>query len=136
LAGELKAKAGLKQLQNQHRLQQVRLENTAMIEQYFSGAGLSLCPRQSKADLTLMRYPLRVHKKWEKVHKAGIRGLDIAGWYNSPIHPLTGADLVKVDYREGSCPRSEGTIERLVHIPTDGALDKWKPEEMIRIIQK
>jgi perosamine synthetase len=136
LSGEIKAKAGLKQLANHLKLQQIRLENTAMIEKYFSEAGLSICPRQPKASMTLMRYPLRIFKKWEKVHKAGIRGLDIAGWYNSPIHPLTGPDIAKVDYKVGCCPRSEGTIERLVHLPTDASLNKQKLETMIRIVQK
>jgi perosamine synthetase len=140
LSGEMKAKAGLTQLENQQRLQQIRLENTAMIEKYFSDAGLTLCPRQPKAqspkgaNLSLMRYPLRVFKKWEKVHKAGISGLDIAGWYNSPIHPLTGDDLIKVNYKIGSCPHSEGTIERLVHLPTNEAIDKRKMEAIVRIL--
>jgi len=134
LSGEMKAKAELKQLQNHNRLQQVRLDNTAMIEDAFGKAGLSICPRHPKAELSLMRYPLRVYKKWEKVHQAGSRGLDIAGWYNSPIHPLTGDDLAKVDYKEGCCPRSEGTIERLAHLPTDESPDRNKLEAMIRIL--
>jgi dTDP-4-amino-4,6-dideoxygalactose transaminase len=134
LSGEMKAKAGLTQLQNQQKIQQVRLENTAMIERYFSEAGLSLCPRQPKAELSLMRYPLRVFKKWEKVHKGGIRGLDIAGWYNSPIHPLTGDDFIKVNYKVGSCPHSEGTIERLIHLPTDEAMNEQKLEEIVKIL--
>jgi dTDP-4-amino-4,6-dideoxygalactose transaminase len=134
LSGEIKAKAGLKQLQNQRRLQKIHLENTAMIERYFSDAGLSLSPRQPKAELSLMRYPLRVYKKWEKVHRAGLRGLDIAGWYNSPIHPLTGNDLAKVDYKVGSCPHSEGTIERLVHLPTDKAMNKSELKAIVEIL--
>jgi dTDP-4-amino-4,6-dideoxygalactose transaminase len=82
----------------------------------------------------MMRYPLRVYKKWEKVHRGGVRGLDIAGWYVSPVHPLSGDDLAKVDYHRGSCPRAEGTIERLVHLPTGPSLNKHKLEAMMRII--
>jgi perosamine synthetase len=134
LAGEMKAKAGLKQLENWPKLQQIRLQNTAMIEQYFSNAGLSLWPREPQANITMMRYPLRVYKKWEIVHRGGIRGLDIAGWYSSPVHPLSGDDLAKVDYHQGSCPRAEGTIERLVHLPTDQSLNKRKLEAMMKFI--
>lgn len=134
LSGEIKAKAGLKQLENHESLRQMRLENTAMLERFFSDAGLTLCPRQPKAELSLMRYPLRVYKKWEKVHAGGIRGLDVAGWYNTPIHPLTGDDLAKVNYKIGSCPRSEGTIERLVHLPTDSSINKNKLESIMRIL--
>jgi len=134
LAGEMKAKAALKQLENWHKLQQIRLQNTAMIEQYFSNASLSLWPRQPQANITMMRYPLRVYKKWEIVHRGGIRGLDIAGWYSSPVHPLGAGDLAKVDYHQGSCPRAEGTIERLVHLPTGPSLNKHKLQAMMKII--
>ena len=144
LAGEMKAKAALTQLENWHKLQQTRLQNTAMIEESFRNAGLSLwpkeaqCPKGAKspkgANITMMRYPLRVYKKWEIVHQAGIRGLDIAGWYSSPVHPLGDSDLTKVDYHTGSCPRAEGTIERLVHIPTGPSLNKHKLEAMMKIL--
>jgi dTDP-4-amino-4,6-dideoxygalactose transaminase len=134
LAGEMKAKAALKQLENWHKLQQIRLQNTAMIEESFSDAGLSLWPKQPEAKITMMRYPLRVYKKWEKVHRAGIRGLDIAGWYISPVHPLSGDDLAKVDYHTGSCPRAEGMIERLVHLPTGPSLNKHKLDAMMKIL--
>jgi hypothetical protein len=134
LAGEMKAKAGLIQLENLPKLHQLRLQNTAMIEESFSDAGLSLWPKQPQADITLMRYPLRVYKKWEIVHQAGIRGLDIAGWYVSPVHPLAANDLAKVDYHTGSCPRAEGTIERLVHLPTNESLNKHKLQTMMKII--
>jgi len=134
LAGEMKAKAGLKQLENWHKLQQIRLQNTAMIEESFSDAGLSLWPRELQANITMMRYPLRVYKKWEIVHQAGIRGLDIAGWYSSPVHPLGAGDLAKVDYHQGSCPRAEGTIERLVHLPTGPSLNKHKLQAMMKIL--
>jgi len=134
LSGEMKAKAKLKQLENWPKLQHTRLQNTQMIEEYFTNAGLSLWPKQPEANITLMRYPLRVYKKWEIVHRAGIRGLDIAGWYVSPVHPLSGDDLAKVDYHTGSCPRAEGTIERLVHLPTGPSLNKHKLEAMMRII--
>jgi dTDP-4-amino-4,6-dideoxygalactose transaminase len=134
LAGEMKAKAALTQLENWHKLHQLRLQNTAMIEEYFSKAGLSLWPREPQANITMMRYPLRVYKKWAKVHRAGIRGLDIAGWYSSPVHPLGDSDLTGVDYHIGSCPRAEGTIERLVHLPTGPSLNKHKLKAMMRIL--
>ena len=134
LMGEMTAKAKLTQLENWPRLQQIRLQRTAMIEESFINAGLSLWPKQPEAKITMMRYPLRVYKKWEIVHRAGVRGLDIAGWYSSPVHPLGDSDLTGVDYHRGSCPRAEGTIERLVHIPTDASLNKHKLEAMMKII--
>jgi perosamine synthetase len=135
-AGEVKAKADLTKLENWQKIKKIRIDNTAMIEKYFSEAGLTLCPREAEAKITLMRYPLRVYKKWQIVHKAGMRGLDIAGWYISPVHPLNDNDLAKVDYRRGSCPGSEGTIERLVHLPTGPSLNKHKLEAMMKILNR
>jgi dTDP-4-amino-4,6-dideoxygalactose transaminase len=134
LAGDIKAKAGLKQIESWPKLRQIRLQNTAMIEQYFSDAMIPLWPVEPQANITMMRYPLRVYKKWDIVHRAGIQGLDVAGWYVSPVHPLSDNDLAKVDYRRGSCPRAEGTIERLVHLPTDQSLNKRKLEAIMKIL--
>ena len=134
LMGEMTAKAKLKQIESWPKLRQIRLQNTAMIEDAFSNAGISLWPVEPQAKITMMRYPLRVYKKWEIVHRAGIRGLDIAGWYVSPVHPLSDKDLAKVDYRRGCCPRAEGTIERLVHLPTGPSLNKHKLDAMINVI--
>ncbi|MGD0572046.1 MAG: DegT/DnrJ/EryC1/StrS family aminotransferase [Sedimentisphaerales bacterium] len=136
LAGETKAKTRLKQIESWPKLQQIRRQNTAMIEESFSKAGISLWPVEPQAKITMMRYPLRVYKKWEIVHRAGVRGLDIAGWYSSPVHPLSDSDLAKVDYLRGCCPRAEGTIERLVHLPTGQSLNKHKLEAMMKIISR
>jgi dTDP-4-amino-4,6-dideoxygalactose transaminase len=136
LMGEITAKAKLKQLENWHKLHQFRLQNTAMIEESFTNAGLSLWPRQAQANIAMMRYPLRVYKKWQIVHRAGVRGLDIAGWYVSPVHPLNDDDLAKVDYRRGCCVRAEGTIERLIHLPTGPSLNKHKLEAMMKILSR
>jgi perosamine synthetase len=134
LSGEMKAKEGLEKLENRPKSRQLQLQNIAMLEEYFNNAGLTLCPREPQASIAMLRYPLRVYKKWEIVHRAGIRGLDIAGWYSSPVHPLGGHDLAKVDYHTGSCPRAEGTIERLVHLPTDSSLNRNKLEDMMKIL--
>jgi len=134
LASETKAKAGLEKLENWSKLKQIRLDNTAMIEDVLRKAGLSLCPRQPGANIVLMRYPLRVYKKWEIVHQAGMRGLDIAGWYISPVHPLNDNDLAIVDYHRGACPHSESTIERLVHLPTDESMDWNRLAAIMKIL--
>lgn len=134
LAGELAAKAGVKQIESWPRLQQIRQQNTAMIEEYFSEAGLPLWPKPDQADITMLRYPLLVRKKSEIVDQAGKKGLDVAGWYTSPVHPLQGDDLVKVGYRAGSCRRAEGTIEQLVHLPTGAFLNRRRLEAIMKMI--
>jgi perosamine synthetase len=134
LAGEMTAKVGLKQLEKWHKNRQIRLHNTMMIEEYFNKAGLPLWPKLPQANITMLRYPLLARKKWEIIHQAGKCGLDIAGWYSSPVHPLYGKDLAKVDYRLGSCLKVEGMIERLVHLPTGASLNERRLNAMMKVI--
>jgi perosamine synthetase len=135
LAGEMTAKTGLNRLENWHKLRQIRRANTVMIEKYFNKAGLLLWPKQSQANITMLRYPLLTQKKWEIINMAGKQGLDIAGWYTSPVHPLHGDDLTKVDYAKGSCRKAEAMINQLIHLPTGLFLNEHKLEAMLKIIR-
>jgi dTDP-4-amino-4,6-dideoxygalactose transaminase len=136
LMGEMTAKAKMKRFENWRKLQEIRRQNTLMIDRFLVNAGISIWPRQSQANIAMLRYPLRVYKKWDIIHQAGIRGLDIEGWYYSPVHPLGDSDLARVNYQRGCCTRSEGMIERIVHMPTGQSLDKHKLEAMIKIIER
>ncbi len=134
LADSLTTKAGLKQLRNWPKLKQLRRENTEMIEDYFNKAGLPLWPKPKEADVTFLRYPLLTLKKTQIIEKARKRRLDIAGWYSSPVHPLKGGNLVKVDYQNQSCKNAEKIISRLIHIPTGVSLNEKLLKEMLEII--
>ena len=133
LAGELTAKVGLKRICNWPEAQQLKMRNTQMIEEYFDKAGLPLWPRANESCITFLRYPLLVKNKSKIIDQASKRGLDIAGWYVSPVHPLQ-EDLAKVNYQNGSCRNSESMIDRLVHLPTGTGLTKQKLEAMMKII--
>jgi hypothetical protein len=113
-----------------------------MIEEHFSKAGLPLWPKQPQAksskgaNITMLRYPLLTQKKWEIIDMAAKQGLDIAGWYASPVHPLHGDDLAKVGYQERTCLNAENLISKLIHLPTGTALNKRRLEAMMKIICK
>jgi len=136
IAGETTAKAGLKQLENWPKLKRLRRENTEMIEEYFSKAGLALWPKPDEADVTMLRYPVLTRHKSRIVEQARKHKLDLGGWYISPVHPLQGNDLAKVDYHIGSCKKTEDMISRLVHLPTGPALNKRSLQAMVRIISQ
>lgn len=133
-AGEMTAKVGLKQLENWPKLMQLRRQNTQMIEEHFRKAGLALWPRPGLANVTMLRYPILTINKSKILEQAGKQKLDVAGWYMSPVHPLTGKDLRKVDYENGSCQRVEEMISRVVHLPTGLLLSERKIETMVKII--
>jgi len=136
LAGEMTAKAGLKRLESWPKLKRLRRETVELIEEHFRKAGLPLWPRPVEADVTMLRYPLLTPYKSEVLNQAHKYGLDVSGWYMSPVHPLRGIDLAKVDYRIGSCRRAEHMISKLVHLPTGLKLDKPRLEAMVRIISQ
>jgi len=134
LAGTMTSKVGIKQLKNWPKLKQLRNNNTKMIEDRLSKAGLPLWPKPDEADVTMLRYPVFTQNKSKLLNRARKCNLDIAGWYVSPVHPLKGDDLTRVDYREGSCQRSQDMIKQLVYLPTGFTLDRERLETMMSII--
>ncbi len=59
-------------------------------------------------------------KNKEEIIAASVKNnLDIAGWYNTPVHSLSGKQLKAVGYEEGSCPHSEELFRTLVHVPVN-----------------
>jgi dTDP-4-amino-4,6-dideoxygalactose transaminase len=134
LAGEMMAKAGLKQLENWPKLKQLRRQNTEMIEEHLNKVGLGLWPKPDEADVTMLRYPVLTPHKSKIIRQARKQKLDISAWYISPVHPLQGDDLAKVDYHIGSCQKVEDMIKQLVYLPTGLTLNKQSLEAMVRII--
>ena len=134
LAGRTYSKSRAETIEELARTATDKTNNIAMIEEYFKKAGLLLWPKQSEANVTMLRYPLLVRKKSEIVNQAGKQGLDIAGWYSSPVHPLQEDDLAKVGYCKGSCRKAEAMINQLIHLPTGRSLNEHRLEAMIEII--
>jgi dTDP-4-amino-4,6-dideoxygalactose transaminase len=134
LAGERMATAGLARLKRWPEVQRMRRETAGLIENAFQRAGLPLWPIPREADITLLRYPILSDYKKEILNQANRYKLDIAGWYNSPVHPLLGKNLSEVNYRMGDCPRSESLIPRLLHIPTGPRLSRKILERIIGIL--
>jgi dTDP-4-amino-4,6-dideoxygalactose transaminase len=134
LAGEMTAKAGLKQLENWPRLKNLRRENTEMIREHLSKAGLTLWPKPDEADVTMLKYPVRTPHRSGILEQARKQKLPIIGYFGSPVDPLRGGELAKVDYKIGSCQRAEEMIKYHVYLPTGLLLNKQRLETMIRII--
>lgn len=136
LTGEMTAKAGLKQLKNWPKLKQLKRQNAEMIEEHFGKARLALWPKPDEADVTMLRYPILTPHKSGILKQARKQKLDVAGWYISPVHPLQGDDLARVDYHMANCKKAENMIKQLVHLPTGLWLNKQNLEAMVRIISR
>jgi dTDP-4-amino-4,6-dideoxygalactose transaminase len=134
LAGEMTARAGLRQLEKWPKLKQLRQANTRMIEEQLIGAGMAIWPKPDEAEVTILRYPVRTSKRSRVLKLAAEENLDITGWYISPVNPLQGDELAKVGYIKGSCPQVEAMIEQLVYFPTGQTLNERSLKAMMDII--
>ena len=134
LAGKMTSREGLKQLENWPRLMQLRHENTRMIEEHLSKAGLALWPKPDEADVTMLKYPVRTPHKSQILKQARKQKVAIIGYFSSPVHPLQEQALNKVGYRRGSCRKAEDMIKQYVYLPTGPLLTEQSLENMLRII--
>jgi len=64
------------------------------------------------------RYPLFVDDRQRLLGEAERCGIELAGWYESAVHPLRGENLQKAGYELGSCPNAELAARRVVSLPT------------------
>lgn len=115
---------------------QLRRDNTEMIEQHLKKAGLALWPKPDEADVTMLRYPVPTQEKSRIICQARKQKLDVLGWYESPVHPLKGDDLAKVNYLKGSCEKAENMIKQLLYLPTGPTMNRQNLEKMIELICK
>jgi dTDP-4-amino-4,6-dideoxygalactose transaminase len=82
-------------------------------------SGVQLPPPFSPANRTVFaRYPLWVVDKPRVLAAARKVGVEIAGWYETPVHPLGPSEWAKVSYRAGTCPNAERTSHEVVTLPT------------------
>lgn len=72
----------------------------------------------SQSDAVYARYPLRVPAKVELLAKARERGVEVADWYNAPIHPLRTEESRQVQYEKESCPNAELRSQEIISLPT------------------
>lgn len=64
-----------------------------------------------------LRFPAVVADKEQAIRAATAAGLELGGWYATPVHPLSGSDLAFAGYRPGSCPNAEWAAAHVVTWP-------------------
>lgn len=69
------------------------------------------------ADDVLIRFPVLVDDKRTFLRTAEGRRIEVAEWYATPVHPLSGESLERVGYVKDSCPNAEYMSRHLVSFP-------------------
>lgn len=134
-AGTLLARAGRKQLRlwPQHMAQ--RIENAKAIDSAFATEGIPPLDLPSQAECVLLRYPLRSRRKTELIRAAAKLNVDLAGWYDTPVHPLAGKQLEAVGYH-AQCPRAEAANAAVLHLPTDVRIPQHKLAAIAHMVRE
>ena len=75
----------------------------------------------SKCFPVFARYPLLTtdfEYKSYLLSKARQKNIELADWYNTPVHPLSEREWIKVYYEQGSCPIAEKRCSQIITLPT------------------
>ena len=82
------------------------------------------------------RFPLIVENKKKLVKDARKDRVEIATFFDSPVHPLSQNELGHVNYAIGSCPNAEDLCKKLISLPVNSRINESKIEEMMTYISK
>jgi len=81
----------------------------------------------------LVRYPVYVDNKQIVLERAQMARVEAAGWYTSPIHPLSKDDWQLVGYQSGSCPIAEHMANHIVSFPLSSGVTRRTINALDRI---
>ena len=134
-AGPLLARAGLKQVRRWPKHMATRFANTEIIAESLASVGIPRLNLPPDAKCVLLRYPLQRQNKLVLLNATAKLNVDLAGWYDSPVHPLKSEQLAEVGYRR-QCPGAEAAIASVVHLPTDVPIPPEKLKAVANLLRE
>lgn len=99
-------------------------------------SGVHHIPIPEGVDPVFGRYPLIVDRKAAIIEGARDAKVEVADFYATPIHPLKGPDLRRVNYEPGSCPEAELLSGRIVSLPTGPQVTPKQVEKAIAFFNR
>lgn len=120
-------------MQKSRLLKKIRDHNIFVAETYKSlinSKTITHPVEPQNTEIVYARYPIFVEDKKTLLNNARKNSIEIAGWYMTPIHPLSGKELNNVKYTKGSCPNAEFLCNNAVSLPINLNI---KEKEVIRI---
>lgn len=85
------------------------------------------------SQVVLVRYPVQVKDKVQKLSLARENHLEIGDWFVSPLHPLS-ENWEKLGYRSGTCPVAEALCNSVVNLPTHRGVTQEEAAKGISLI--
>ena len=84
---------------------------------------LNISKPSENVDISYSRFPILVKNKESILVAAKKDKVEIASFFDTPIHPLSNNELHLVDYEVGSCPNSEDLCKQLISFPVNSKVD-------------
>jgi dTDP-4-amino-4,6-dideoxygalactose transaminase len=82
------------------------------------------------------RYPLLTKNKNDLLKKARKHNIELADWYNTPIHPLNEREWSIVYYISGSCPNAENMCHKIVTLPVGEKVNTRNIKSIIKFLNE
>lgn len=134
------ARTSLRQLTRSQAQFQSGVENRRQqivrYQQELTNPNLGVPTVPSFAHILYSRYPLFVDKKDELLQRARLAKLEVASWYETPVHPLRVGELEGVGYAPGSCPRAERAAASIVSLPVNDRVTTSYQTDVIRLLNE
>ena len=94
--------------------------------------GVDHIPLEQGVDPTFGRYPLLVEDKERWIEGARDAKVELADFYDTPVHPLRGDGLRRFGYEPGSCTNAEWVSRHVVSLPTGIQVDASQIDRAVR----
>lgn len=107
-----------KKLQRLKSLNQHSQKISAYYQEHIQTGAVVHPPVPADAHVIFARYPLITHDKRKLLLEAQKANVEMADWYATPVHPLSGESLSLVHYAQGSCPNAEKRGREVITLPT------------------
>lgn len=107
----------------------------AAYAQAIAGAQASLVEKSIGEGAHLVRFPVILRGDKESVlARARNAKVEMAGWYETPVHPLDESQLGEAGYVLGSCPEAERRCKELVSLSVVGRFDQTRIDRLVSVI--
>jgi dTDP-4-amino-4,6-dideoxygalactose transaminase len=88
-----------------------------------------------KSETVFARYPIRVKNKNNILQKARENNIELANWYDTPVHPITINQANCVGYESGTCPNAEIRCREIVSLPVNLLVDQNFINKVTKLFQ-
>jgi dTDP-4-amino-4,6-dideoxygalactose transaminase len=132
---EAQAAAGLVELSKLEAGVTHRRQVTSWYDELLQERGWPTLAAPLGAEVTLLRYPVRVKNKEAALAEATSQLIELGDWFNQPLHSHLAAQQ-DFGYRPGMCPHADRAAREIVNLPLHTRIKRRAAEKIVRFLTK